>query len=253
MSLEEVVESLNKKVLLNTKIPEEQRMLQVEKLTPDKKKIFSREREQIVEKLKNREYKSNNELRKDLEKVGFSLSWVILTNANLSSLDFSNVNFSVADLSGCDFSGCNLSGTDFSIANLTNARFPLVNAESANFSMVDCSGTDFSGANVLASNFTSCIGVDANFSGANLSGCDFSSSNLKNANFNGANTVGINLQNCILEGTIFEGTEELQEEEKKKYETNKGIYRETEKIRDYLGKRGVYASKTEYQSKKQYK
>jgi len=253
MSLEEVVERLNKKVLLNTKIPEEQRMLQMENLTPDKKKIFSNEREQIIKKLKNRGYKTNDELRRELEKVSFNLSWAILTHANISNLDFSNVNFSVADLSGCDFSGSNLSGTDFSIANLTNARFPISNAQSANFSMVDCSGADFSGANLPASNFTACIAVDTNFSGANLSGCDFSSSNLRNANFDGANTVGINLQNCILEGTIFEGTEELQDEEKKKYETNEGIYRETEKIREYLGKETVYASKSEYQSKKQYK
>ena len=70
MSLDDVVKKLNKLILLNKKIPEEERMLQMEKLTPDRKKIMSEERRGIVKKLESGGYSSNAELRKDLKKIG---------------------------------------------------------------------------------------------------------------------------------------------------------------------------------------
>jgi len=255
MGLDEVVDKLNKTVLANTKIPEDARMMQVEKLIPDKAKILSRQRMEIIKKLKNREYKSNKELRKDLKRINNDLSWAILVNVNLQNLDFSNVNFSVADLSGSDFSGCNLHGADFSIAKLSGTMFINARMEVAIFTMVDCSNADFSGANVSMANFSSCIAINTNFSNANLANCDFFNSNLRNANFNGANTAGINLADCLLDGTIFEGRLETGAEKERKYkEYLSEIYRATEEIRKYISSRPVYSTKdTRYKTRREYK
>ena len=254
MSLEEVSDKLNRIILLNKKIPEDLRMSQTGKLIPDRKKIFSDERKRIIEKLENREYKSSEELRKDLEGIGLDLNWSSITNIRMAGLDFSSVNFSVADLSGSDFSGCNLSGADFSIAKLVNTRFQTASMQSADLSMTDCSGAEFSGADLSASSFVSCIAAGANFSGANLSNCDFSGSNLRNANFQGANTTGIILRDCDLRGTIFEGMEEGGEKKERKYqEAVKEIYENAEDVREYINKESLYASESTYKQKGEYR
>jgi uncharacterized protein YjbI with pentapeptide repeats len=243
MGLDEVVEKLNKTVLANQKIPEDARMIQAEKLIPDKAKIFSKQRMEVIRKLEKGEYRSDTVLRKDLKSIGNDLSWAIIVNANLRNLDFSGVNFSVADLSGSDFSNCIMDRTDLSIARLTNARFTNTRMEVANLSMVDCSNADFSGASASMVNFTSCIAENTNFSNANLVNADFFNSILRNANFNGANTTGINLADCLLDGTIFENTEKSDAEKKKKYQASFGkLYEAVESVREYLASNPVYDS-----------
>ena len=254
MSLEEVSDKLNKIILLNKKIPEDLRMSQTGKLIPDRKKVFSKERERIITKLEGGGYGSSRELRKDLEAIGFDLNWSSITNTRMAGLDFSSVNFSVADLSGSDFSGCSLSGADFSIAKIVNTRFQTASMQSADLSMVDCSGADFSGADLSASSFVSCLAVGASFSGANLSNCDFSGSNLRNADFQGANTTGIILKDCDLRGTIFEGLEEGPRKKERKYqEAVKEIYENAEEVREYIAGESAYSSETTYKQKGEYR
>jgi len=255
-TLEEIEEELNKKILLCKKLPEDIRMSCMDKLMPDKKKLFSNERLTVVEKLKKRAYKSSEEFRKDLVKISFDLSWDDLTNMNLSNLDFSNVNLSTADLSGSNFSGCNLSNADLSIARFSNTVFSNANMQGINISVSDFSNADFSGTNLSMSNLSNSLGMNANFMGTNASFVDFSNSNLKDAKFEGANITGANFEDCNLKGTILEGHENILENEKRKYESGmKGKYKKSEKKEEYIGRGSVYrgSGEHEYALKKHYK
>ena len=253
MGLEDVVKKLNKSVLMNEKIPEDVRMLQMKKLNPDKKIIFSKERERVIKKLLERGYISNEVLREDLKKINFDLSWCILNNADLSNLNLSNVNFSVADLTGSRFLGCDLTGADFSISKITGADFSNANMRSANLSMGDCSNAHFNNTILSMGDCVACVAVGTDFTGADLSNADLSNSNLMGAKFEGANTTGINVNNCILEGTVFEGSLGSSDESKKMYDSMKDVYEQTDKIRDILDQESVYSSKSHYSSGTKYK
>lgn len=254
MSLDNVVERLNKLILMNEKIPEDIRMLCIEKLTPDKERIFSRDREPINKKLEKRQYNSNEELKKDLNKVYMDLSWSHFRYFQMNGLDFSNVNFSASDLMGANLSGCKLSNADLSMCKLISTNLFNADIQNANLSMINCSNANFSSANLSMSRLHSCIALNADFSGANLSNCDFTNSILRNAKFERANTEGIILDNCIVEGTIFEGHQVVSEKEKREYEHKMNeIYQEIETAREYINSKSEYASESEYKTKKVYR
>ncbi len=249
MTLDDVVKRLNSLVLLNTKVPQEEGLSVLEKLTPDKSKIFSAERDRIEQKLRIG-YTSSAELRKDLRRVHFDLSWVSLAGCSFPGLDFSKVNFSTSNLSGANFSGCDLSGADLSITSLTSTNFSNANLQGANLSLSDCSRATFTGANCSMARFSSCIAVAAAFTGANLSFADFFNSILRNADFSAAMTAGINLENCILEGTIFEYTDTNRDTTALPY-GKKEIYQENT-TPSSTHQEGPYASFSPYIKKSRY-
>lgn len=255
MTLDDVVKKLNKNVLLNEKIPKDLRMLQTVKLSPDKKIVFSEERMRVAKGLLKGRYKTSEQLREDLKKISFDLSWTILTNCNFTGLDFSNVNFSVADLSNSSFSGCSMNGSDLSLARLTSTDFSGANLRASNLSMTDCGNASFRGANLSMCNFVSCIAVNANFMNSDLSHADFFNSNLRNARFEGANTAGINLEDCILAGTVFERFSDLEENKGKYQETFKEIYEQksgAELSESAYSQSSVYTAKSHYKRKNLY-
>jgi uncharacterized protein YjbI with pentapeptide repeats len=76
--------------------------------------------------------------KKLIEANKMALDYAILTNADLSNLDFSGAlargaDFRFTNLTNANFEGADLSGANFAGANLTNANFKGANLRNAHF------------------------------------------------------------------------------------------------------------------------
>lgn len=90
----------------------------------------------------------------------------VLSDLDLSGLDFSNANLKMASIIDSNISGANFQGS-----NLTEARLV---------------GSDFSGANLRGANLWRADLRGANLSGANMLGADLSYANMENASLEDA-------------------------------------------------------------------
>jgi len=251
--VKKVMKELDKCLFLNENVPEEMRMRLLTKLKPPSKAgriAHSEEKTLIIKKLKSGYYGGKNaELRKDLEKIMFDLSWANLQNANLTSLDLQNVNLTASLLMGSDFSGSNMSQANLSISDVSGAYFSQSILQSSDFTIVNGDRANFSGADLQMANFRGALLTSANFSMANCSMADMSDCDLANANFDGANIHETSIENSIITGTIFEKIIENKNEEKKRYHSSEfsGSYKT--KSHTYKGKEHVYAVKHHYTKK----
>jgi uncharacterized protein YjbI with pentapeptide repeats len=209
------LDEIERKVLLNKNVPKELRT----KVLGDLGEVsFSDAKREVVRKLREGHYRSRpEELKAGLKAIGNDLSWAILSGAQMGGLDLSGVKLAMADLSNADLTGTRLARADLSVSNMSNARLMGAELTTADLSMSDCSRTDFTNADLSMTNMRGSMIAGANFTNANLSMADLSDSDLTNANFSGATTLNINVTNCLLGGTIFEGTEDWTNSEKKSY------------------------------------
>lgn len=200
MSLKEIVRELERKILLSEKISKKMKAIKILDKNTGRISFFMK-RSKVVKKLVRRKYRSNEELRRDLEKINFDLMQVSLKGANLSNLNLSNVNFSGADLSEANLSGSNLSNTNMSPIRFNGSKQEGLGVGFTSLSGVDASGADFSSANLSMARFSRARLVSVTFINADLSMADLSDCNLTNADFASAVLESTIFTNSILKGT----------------------------------------------------
>ncbi len=136
----------------------------------------SREREEILEKVRN----------------GTSLERADLRNQSFCGISIEGANLRRADLEGTNFEGANLRKANLASASLRDAFLVGANLEGANLQKADLEGAVLDGANLQ----------DADLSGANLQ-----AASLEGACLNGARLKSCQLEGADLGGARLLGTE----------------------------------------------
>jgi hypothetical protein len=250
--IKKVRKEIVKGIFSSKNLPEELKTGSILKMLPDREKFyFSGKKAEVVRKLVNREYMSNEELRKDLKEIGFDLAWAPLAGANLSGLDLSRT-----DLTGADLTSANLSYAKLFQAIIMGkvmaADFSGADLGLANLSLAEATNANFTNANLSAANLSGSRLISAKFLNANLASADLSDTNLTDADFSGASLSGANLQNAIVKGTVFEhGLQEKKDYlgKEKKYGEN---YKPPGKVGSDETPGGMYEKKDEYRKKGPY-
>jgi uncharacterized protein YjbI with pentapeptide repeats len=151
-------------------------------------------REDLIELLKNGDFKEFNEVRSNDE-----VDLLDFSETDFSGMELTGVNFSNTDLSGADFCEGNISGADFTNSDLTSANFARSSVQNSNFTETLLNGTKFNGAEILRSDFAD----------ADMSGADFSEADLNSSDF----SLSQNLDMCIFNSyTMWPDSDKLPED-----------------------------------------
>ena len=122
-----------------------------------------------------------------------NLSNADLSHANLRAANLSYVNLSNADLSHANLRVANLMGINLSNSNLHNADLTCANLRVANLTDADLTNVDLTYANLEGTNLTDADLRNANLKYTNLRCTDLTSANLENVDLWNANLINSKL------------------------------------------------------------
>jgi hypothetical protein len=118
--------------------------------------------------------------------VGFDLSGMNLSRANLTGAEMEGANLTGANLSRAVLDGANLEGAILSKAVLGGASLVRVNLMGAKLIRTDLTGAKLEGANLFRADLSDAKLIGANLYNANLRQANLSTTNLTDANLRGA-------------------------------------------------------------------
>lgn len=156
-----------------------------------------------------------NEWRKNNPEIKPDLSDSILSESNLSGVDFSDAylvdaSFCETNLSNANLGGADLQQTDFFEANLREANLRRAEIACSIIVQADLSKADLSKANLGGADLTWAILIEAKLCGAYLGGVNLTAADLSKANLSGADLdcaimVRTNLEKADLTGCRIYG------------------------------------------------
>ena len=186
-----MIDEKDKEFLKKLEIPEEL------KAKVNLNAITTPAKEAVVEKLRKKLYKNNEEFRVELARIGNDLSGMHLENVDFTGFDLSQVILNSAFLAHAKFEGCNMVNAKLVFVDVRGANFKRAQLSRADLSISDGTDADFSHADLDFSNLSGSNLTRAKFVMAKLTMADLCDSNLIAADFSGADTFGMTANNCL--------------------------------------------------------